>query len=128
MAWITSILPKEWILYDLPFLIVVHYNSYPYYQCYLRLASPHHAHTLVNYFSSKQVVQSSGLDDIGSPPTGKQHLTMELVQGKKEELYWEKVPEKVRRQAVQKAVSMQQQMHQGLEVAQTKKRKRKRDK
>jgi len=29
---------------------------------------------------------------------------MELVEGKKEELYWEKVPEKVRRQAVQNAL------------------------
>lgn len=30
---------------------------------------------------------------------------MELVTGKREQLYWEKVPEKVRRQAVQKALA-----------------------
>jgi hypothetical protein len=29
---------------------------------------------------------------------------MEIVRGKKEALYWEKVPERVRRQAVQKAM------------------------
>ena len=34
-------------------------------------------------------------------------IVMERMQGKKEELYWEKVPEKVRRQAVDKAVKAQ---------------------
>lgn len=32
----------------------------------------------------------------------------ELVTGKREELYWQKVPEKVRRQAVQKALNTTQ--------------------
>jgi hypothetical protein len=32
---------------------------------------------------------------------------MEIVQGKREELYWDKVPEKVRKQAVQKVVNIQ---------------------
>jgi xRRM domain len=31
---------------------------------------------------------------------------MELVVGKREEFYWEKVPEKIRRQAVEKAFSL----------------------
>lgn len=31
---------------------------------------------------------------------------MELVLGKREELYWEKVPEKVRREAVRRAVDL----------------------
>jgi ribosomal protein L4 len=31
---------------------------------------------------------------------------MELVVGKREEFYWEKVPEKIRRQAVEKAISL----------------------
>lgn len=35
---------------------------------------------------------------------------MEIVQGKREELYWDKVPEKVRKQAVQKAVDVQLQL------------------
>jgi ribosomal protein L4 len=38
---------------------------------------------------------------------------MEIVQGKREELYWEKVPEKVRRQAVQKAISQIQMIPNG---------------
>jgi hypothetical protein len=29
------------------------------------------------------------------------NIVVELVEGKKEEIYWEKVPDKVRRQAVQ---------------------------
>ena len=33
-------------------------------------------------------------------------ITPELVLGKREELYWEKVPEKVRRQAVEKALKL----------------------
>lgn len=32
---------------------------------------------------------------------------MEMVRGKKEEVYWEKIPEKVRRQAVDKIVQAQ---------------------
>jgi len=31
---------------------------------------------------------------------------MELIEGKREELYWEKVPEKARRQAVQNALRL----------------------
>jgi hypothetical protein len=69
---------------------------------------------------------------------------MEIVQGKREELYWDKVPEKVRKQAVQKVVNTQVQMNgderlhvgeTGLDVrgeedgaSSTKRRKRKRDK
>jgi hypothetical protein len=34
-------------------------------------------------------------------------IAMERVRGKKEELYWDKIPEKVRRQAVDKAVMVQ---------------------
>jgi ribosomal protein L4 len=33
-------------------------------------------------------------------------VTPELVLGKREEVYWEKVPEKVRRQAVEKALKL----------------------
>lgn len=73
--------------------------------CYLRLASPDHARVLVDRFSSQPVVQSHGLDDIGKTPGASQNpITTEIIEGKKEELYWEKVPEKVRRQAVEKAV------------------------
>ncbi|KAG2141646.1 hypothetical protein BD769DRAFT_1626178 [Suillus cothurnatus] len=73
--------------------------------CYLRLASPEHGRILVDRFSSQPVVQSHGLDDIGKTPGASQKaITTEIIEGKKEEVYWEKVPEKVRRQAVEKAV------------------------
>lgn len=51
------------------------------------------------------MVQSHGLDDIGKTPgVSQKAITTEIIEGKKEEVYWEKVPEKVRRQAVEKAV------------------------
>jgi hypothetical protein len=64
---------------------------------------------------------------------------METVQGKREELYWDKVPEKVRKQAVQKVVDIQSnanaELHMGGglnvkgedEPTSTKRTKRKRD-
>ncbi|KAG2156431.1 hypothetical protein DEU56DRAFT_235020 [Suillus clintonianus] len=73
--------------------------------CYLRLASPEHGRVLTDYFSSQPIVQSHGLDDMGKTPGASQKaITTEIIEGKKEEVYWEKVPEKVRRQAVEKAV------------------------
>ncbi|KAG2155147.1 uncharacterized protein EDB93DRAFT_1239404 [Suillus bovinus] len=73
--------------------------------CYLRLASPEHGRVLVDRFSSQPVVQSHGLDDIGKTPgTSQKAIATEIIEGKKEEVYWEKVPEKVRRQAVEKAI------------------------
>ncbi|KAG2042062.1 hypothetical protein BDR03DRAFT_912464 [Suillus americanus] len=73
--------------------------------CYLRLASPEHGRILVDRFSSQPVVQSHGLDDTGKTPGPSQKtIATEIIEGKKEEVYWEKVPEKVRRQAVEKAV------------------------
>lgn len=53
------------------------------------------------------VSQSYGLDDIGAATGAKSNaIVVELVAGKPEEFYWEKVPEKIRRQAVEKAVSL----------------------
>ncbi|KAG1752410.1 uncharacterized protein EDB91DRAFT_1195246 [Suillus paluster] len=73
--------------------------------CYLRLASPEHACALVDYFFGQAIMQSHGLDDMGkNPATSQKAIIMEIIAGKKEEVYWEKVPEKVRRQAVEKAV------------------------
>ncbi|KIJ69839.1 hypothetical protein HYDPIDRAFT_77174 [Hydnomerulius pinastri MD-312] len=76
--------------------------------CYLRLASPHHATILTEHFVNKHTTQAHGLDGAGRIPTGgDKEISMEVITGKKEELYWEKVPEKVRRQAVEKAVKAQ---------------------
>ena len=51
--------------------------------------------------------QSNGLDDTGTTTDTKSNaIAVELVVGKREEFYWEKVPEKIRRQAVEKAISL----------------------
>jgi hypothetical protein len=54
-------------------------------------------------------VQSHGLDDTGTntnlDDADFKPITVEIVRGRREQLYWEKVPEKVRRQAVQKVTA-----------------------
>ncbi|KAF9226806.1 hypothetical protein BS17DRAFT_748950 [Gyrodon lividus] len=76
--------------------------------CYLRLASPHHTTLLTECFVEQLTVQAHGLDATGRIFAGEERpISLEIIQGKKEELYWEKVPEKVRRQAVNKAVKAQ---------------------
>ncbi|KAH8092465.1 hypothetical protein BXZ70DRAFT_898273 [Cristinia sonorae] len=73
--------------------------------CYLRLATPEHTTHLLSYFSQTPTTQTHGLDNAGSTDSQKNKpIVMELVDGTREELYWGKVPEKVRRQAVEKAV------------------------
>jgi hypothetical protein len=77
-------------------------------QCYVRLSSPTHASHLVSHFTSNPLVQSHALDDTGRPcppSSTDKPITVELVLGKKEAVYWEKVPEKIRRQAATGAVS-----------------------
>ncbi|KAG8218936.1 hypothetical protein J3R82DRAFT_4644 [Butyriboletus roseoflavus] len=78
--------------------------------CYLRLASPHHVTRLIEYFGcdARRKAQVHGLDATGRTPVqDDKPIAMERIQGKKEELYWEKVPEKVRRQAVNKVIKTQ---------------------
>ncbi|KAL1725620.1 hypothetical protein EV714DRAFT_287780 [Schizophyllum commune] len=72
--------------------------------CHLRLATPAHAERLHAYFTSKKLSQTSGLDDTGNEGGSESVITTEIVLGRREELYWEKVPAKVRAQAVAKAV------------------------
>ena len=75
-------------------------------QCYLRLATPAHARALVGALGTHSRVQKDGLDAKGDAdtPDGKA-LTGELLAGRREELYWGQVPEKVRRAAVDKAIA-----------------------
>ncbi|KIK98200.1 hypothetical protein PAXRUDRAFT_134662 [Paxillus rubicundulus Ve08.2h10] len=85
--------------------------------CYLRLASPHHTTLLTEYFIEQLTAQSHGLDATGRGSAGdNKPILVEIIQGKKEELYWEKVPEKVRRQAVDKVVKAQQNSAAGFTV------------
>ena len=72
-----------------------------------------HAQQLVHCLSSIPIVQKSGLDTSGAslahlPLLGKDvsPITAEQVLGKREEVYWQKVPEKIRKQAVDKALSL----------------------
>ena len=76
-------------------------------KCFLRIRSPKEASALVEHFRTHLLAQSTGLDADGVAPSGpKKPIVIELVEGKKEELYWEKVPEKTRRQAVQNALKL----------------------
>ena len=76
-------------------------------KCFLRIRSPREASALVEHFDTHSLAQSTGLDADGVVPSMQMKpIIMELIEGKKEELYWEKVPEKARRQAVQSALRL----------------------
>jgi len=76
-------------------------------KCFLRIRNPKEASTLVGHFTTNLLAQSTGLDTDGAAPSApRKPIVMELVEGKKEELYWERVPEKARRQAVQNALKL----------------------
>jgi hypothetical protein len=89
-----------------------------------------HARLLVDYFDVQAIAQASGLDvGMRQDESGKSEaISVELVQGKKEEVYWEKVPEKVRKQAVLKALAFAAPAigRDEPEVTETESRKRKR--
>lgn len=77
--------------------------------CYLRLSTPAHAEALVLHFTKQQVIQANGLDDKGAlvdSSSKVKPIALENVTGKREEVYWERVPEKVRKQAVQKTIAL----------------------
>jgi len=58
----------------------------------------------VDYFSCHHISQSSGLDSRGSESSDVGGIVAEIVLGKREEVYWDKIPEKLRRQAVEKTL------------------------
>ncbi|KAK2465874.1 hypothetical protein APHAL10511_001515 [Amanita phalloides] len=76
--------------------------------CYLRLSTPTHTDALVSHFVGESLVQAHGLDDNGlctGAGSGAKPIVLEKVLGRREEVYWERVPEKVRRQAVQRVIA-----------------------
>ena len=76
-------------------------------KCFLRIRSPREASALVEHFNAHLLAQSTGLDADGVVPSAQTRpIVMELIEGKKEELYWEKVPERARRQAIQNALRL----------------------
>ncbi|KAI0737746.1 hypothetical protein C8Q80DRAFT_1222772 [Daedaleopsis nitida] len=77
--------------------------------CHLRLSTAHLAQTLVSAVQTEPVVQRGGLDTAGTAPSGgadagAKPISAEVVDGEREALYWNKVPEKVRREAVRRAI------------------------
>jgi len=72
--------------------------------CHLRLSTPAHANLLWSHLDSRPIIQANALDGEGKATKGDEKpIVVEIVEGKREELYWERVPEKVRRESVAKA-------------------------
>jgi len=72
-------------------------------QCHVRVTSPSEASALVSFFSENAIAQRDALDQEGGEPTTlRLPITIELIHGKREELYWEKVPEKTRQAALER--------------------------
>lgn len=73
-------------------------------QCHLRLINSSEAARLVSRFGADVKTGKAQLDALdnqgGSPSADRPSLVAELVQGKREELYWEKVPQKLREKAL----------------------------
>ncbi|TFK69435.1 hypothetical protein BDN72DRAFT_857727 [Pluteus cervinus] len=78
--------------------------------CHIRFSTPGPARALVDHFTSNPMAQTAGIDEacIAPDSDGAHNVAMklEVVTGRREELYWEKVPEKIRKQAVQKAIAL----------------------
>lgn len=62
---------------------------------------------MTEFFAAHPMIQISGLDNTGHTAGGESPIIAELVQGRLEELYWERVPEKIRRALVQKMIPNQ---------------------
>jgi hypothetical protein len=80
--------------------------------CYLRVSTPPSAQLLSDQFTSNVIVQTNGLDDTGSSILSSKQkdvkpIVVEVVSGRREEMYWQKVPERISRGAVEKAVKLQ---------------------
>ncbi|KAF8324567.1 uncharacterized protein EI90DRAFT_3000472 [Cantharellus anzutake] len=76
--------------------------------CYLRLSDSSYSSMIQSYFASNLVYQSSGTDSAGNKatadtPSSRKLIQAEIVSGRKERIYWEKVPEKLRMSAIRKA-------------------------
>ena len=70
------------------------------------MSNTEHTEAIIKHFSQDKFVQNGALDNVGqslaSHPKLKP-LEVESIRGKKEEMYWDKVPEKIRMQALVKA-------------------------
>ena len=66
------------------------------HQCHVRLSSPDHAKLLVDYFTANRVVQVDGQDATGREGEAQGWIVAQVVTGRLEEMYWDKVPERIR--------------------------------
>ncbi|KAG8801732.1 hypothetical protein FRC17_006566 [Serendipita sp. 399] len=79
--------------------------------CHLRLPHPSPAQQLIDYLNSHNLVQLDGSDAVGTtlssgPEESNRHIVTELVEGRAEAIYWEKVPEKIKRAAISKMIKL----------------------
>jgi len=77
-------------------------------QCHIRVSHPTQSQAIVSYLAQTTLVQSDGNDaTMRSQSIDTEDeirpLVAELVQGRAESIYWEKVPEKIRRVAITKS-------------------------
>lgn len=76
-------------------------------QCHLRLSHPTQSQALVSYLSKNRLVQTDGSDASGKDEDDIQGeefrpLVAELVEGRAESIYWDKVPDKIKTAAIAK--------------------------
>ena len=98
------------------------------HQCHVRLSSPTYASLLVDYLTTHCVVQSSGQDTTGREGEARGCITAQVVTGRLEELYWDKVPERMRMDAMrrmqgQDAAAVEQPMNGPSDVKRKKRKK-----
>lgn len=98
------------------------------YQCHVRLSSPIYAKLLVDYFTTNRVVQADGQDAKGQEGDAQGCIAVQVVTGRLEELYWDKVPERIRLDALRRIhrqdVSASEQAMHGASDGKRKKRKK----
>jgi hypothetical protein len=77
-------------------------------QCHVRVVRPAHAQTLAAHFTTHPTAQVGGADDTGAlvpaASADARAISVEIVAGAREALYWEKVPAHLRHAAVVRAL------------------------
>ena len=99
------------------------------HQCHVRLSSPVYAKLLVDHFTTNRVVQVDGQDAKGREGETQGSIVAQVVTGRLEEIYWDKVPERIRVDAMRRiqqqgAVPAEQGTHDGPSDRKRKRRKK----
>ncbi|KAG8932087.1 hypothetical protein FRC01_000272 [Tulasnella sp. 417] len=97
--------------------------------CYVRLSSCDHADRMVHYFTKYVQCQSEPLDDeitqSVTPDMFQKRITAKLVKGEREEIYWRKVPQKIKQVALDKSWNTEENLPQAEEAKPPRKRRKK---